>query len=787
MASKTKNKSVIKARKSGWSAFSLWNTFLFMILLPAMLLYIAIGDFNAYKKGFDNHLSSLQMSYDEYKEAVYDRKIPSVVSAPIGKLKAVLDIAQDDYEELKVSESVSAKAASIDFTGEEYDAAIANGTFFKDLNAYITELEAFLAQPSADKKVSAEMYVSGYLGNLNGEVVTAKSGFNSIKNNFETTSETFIKGVTIDSNKAPKKPNVATPEFYDPNNNVVSFKESLSNLKATTDSECVEKQPAAGLKTAIEELIATYDFVDEDEIAAEKLYEAMLLLSGQITSFKTANKTKKGVVLTAVNNLKTGSSEVNNVSSQFSSLRSGITSKLNTLNSRLSTLKTDAKKVYDEMKPAYDILDEMASIVFTEEDYNNSVAAGTLVNDLKDYAHDWVVLASNQVQTFGCSLCTDKACSTCKANVTVLHYVNPMYTGATKAYEAAAAKKVVIDFVWDSFTEKFNKTEEDQKKAYDSASSAGTLIGLMRNEYVANLNSFMEKTEDVTLDSLVTLLTSLRTKVDNYTKSIDNTEKLLNDHRFELNVQVKALKESLSLLEEYKSEANIFNTVEACAREGYAQLKSANYYGNLIYTDLYVPSNSADVHQYINDLAENIKNCETKFVNGEYDEEIVYTGGSAAPISIAKALVIENGKSLDEIANIANLCMYAAIALIVLTLLTIIVKLGCVKRSIVHTIDRNRLITKDCRVRGNVEEIRKLNFNPGMSVTIKWTRKGKFFNYGDVVLSLGAGEAGEIVMRDIKRPRKVKQQISAMIQRNCVPSTTLNSLSVPITVSTVVK
>ena len=47
-----------------------------------------------------------------------------------------------------------------------------------------------------------------------------------------------------------------------------------------------------------------------------------------------------------------------------------------------------------------------------------------------------------------------------------------------------------------------------------------------------------------------------------------------------------------------------------------------------------------------------------------------------------------------------------------------------------------------------------------MNISVKQTFKGKIFNYGDVVVSMGIGQAGQIVMEGIKNPKEAGRVLS---------------------------
>ncbi|MBQ7948593.1 MAG: PH domain-containing protein [Clostridia bacterium] len=102
----------------------------------------------------------------------------------------------------------------------------------------------------------------------------------------------------------------------------------------------------------------------------------------------------------------------------------------------------------------------------------------------------------------------------------------------------------------------------------------------------------------------------------------------------------------------------------------------------------------------------------------------------------------------------------------VVTLIVLIIKKIIVKKT-TWTFYNGAVVYKKGRVFYTEENTRDMEFFPGMSVTVRRTIKGKLFGYGDVVLSNGAGEAGEIVMLGVKRPKKVQKHLREMITANC--------------------
>jgi hypothetical protein len=134
---------------------------------------------------------------------------------------------------------------------------------------------------------------------------------------------------------------------------------------------------------------------------------------------------------------------------------------------------------------------------------------------------------------------------------------------------------------------------------------------------------------------------------------------------------------------------------------------------------------------------------------------------------VAGVLLMEN----EEFGMIA---LAAGLASCAISLIVLIVKLICVKKTS-WTFYDGAVIYKEGRIFYCEEKTRDMEFFPGMSVSVRRTLKGKFCSYGDVVISNGAGEAGEIVMIGVKRPRKVQKLLRQLITMACTRTANMMS------------
>lgn len=110
----------------------------------------------------------------------------------------------------------------------------------------------------------------------------------------------------------------------------------------------------------------------------------------------------------------------------------------------------------------------------------------------------------------------------------------------------------------------------------------------------------------------------------------------------------------------------------------------------------------------------------------------------------------------------------------VITLLVWLFKFICVRKT-TWTFYDGAVIYKKGRIFYTEENTRDMEFFPGMSVSVRRTVKGKIFNYGEIILSNGAGEAGEIVMIGAKRPRKVQKLLRQLLAMACTRTANMMS------------
>ena len=129
---------------------------------------------------------------------------------------------------------------------------------------------------------------------------------------------------------------------------------------------------------------------------------------------------------------------------------------------------------------------------------------------------------------------------------------------------------------------------------------------------------------------------------------------------------------------------------------------------------------------------------------------------------------------MDMEAIVNLIALVVGVLSFAVTALVLLLKLICVRKT-TWTFYDGAVIYKKGRIFYTEENTRDMEFFPGMSVSVRRTIKGKIFNYGEVILSNGAGEAGEIVMIGAKRPRKVQKLLRQLLAIACTRTANMMS------------
>ena len=148
-------------------------------------------------------------------------------------------------------------------------------------------------------------------------------------------------------------------------------------------------------------------------------------------------------------------------------------------------------------------------------------------------------------------------------------------------------------------------------------------------------------------------------------------------------------------------------------------------------------------------------------------------GGGMLNLGLVQKMLNKNN-SLNKYELIASICLIIAVAILVLVYTIQIIRIIIAKKTawIFHD---GAVVYRKGRIFYTEEYTRDMEFFPGMSVSVRHTIKGKIFKYGDVVISNGAGEAGEIVMHGVRNPKKVHEMISQMLVACCTRTANMMS------------
>lgn len=139
-----------------------------------------------------------------------------------------------------------------------------------------------------------------------------------------------------------------------------------------------------------------------------------------------------------------------------------------------------------------------------------------------------------------------------------------------------------------------------------------------------------------------------------------------------------------------------------------------------------------------------------------------YINGDEGSFGLTKSLVNGGKFKADNLKSLCLVCYAVAAAIALLTLIIVLVKVY-VERCRTYTFEENVITIKKSTFFTDHEESRKIFYSPGMSISVEQTFKGWIFNYGTITIGMGLGNAGEIVMRNVKRPRKVRKELTKRI------------------------
>jgi peptidoglycan hydrolase CwlO-like protein len=153
-----------------------------------------------------------------------------------------------------------------------------------------------------------------------------------------------------------------------------------------------------------------------------------------------------------------------------------------------------------------------------------------------------------------------------------------------------------------------------------------------------------------------------------------------------------------------------------------------------------------------------------------------YTGNNSTFGLAAGILKSMFNKDADLVVyeNIAITCLIIGIVIFAFVALVQLIRVIIAKKT-AWTFYDGAVVYKKGRIFSAEETTRDMEFFPGMTVSIRRTLRGKLLSYGDVIVSNGAGEAGEIVMLAVKKPKKVQKLLRNMIAMACTRTANMMS------------
>ena len=109
-----------------------------------------------------------------------------------------------------------------------------------------------------------------------------------------------------------------------------------------------------------------------------------------------------------------------------------------------------------------------------------------------------------------------------------------------------------------------------------------------------------------------------------------------------------------------------------------------------------------------------------------------------------------------------------ALALVIFLLNWIVVKVQLYRaKRTKYEFYEHMVVIQNSKVFSGETENKRIVYFPGMTVEVKQSVKGKFFNYGTVVISTGLEAIGDIEMKGIKKPDKAKKALTEYAASVC--------------------
>lgn len=283
----------------------------------------------------------------------------------------------------------------------------------------------------------------------------------------------------------------------------------------------------------------------------------------------------------------------------------------------------------------------------------------------------------------------------------------------------------------------------------------------IQETYRATVNKSQIENKEGQIQNIEILIDGLEDEIDGYKAQLtaykneqENAKEIQADKATELTTQKNNLQKNLDdlkkELENLKSKKLTNNVTEAYEE----QIKEYNRNIDAINGDI-------AALEYLCSLTGS-KFLEAAYADN-YDDIYPYSKANAAgAFGLTAMLVSDMNVSVGFLNMLPILCYVLAALLAVLTLVIVIIRSYIAKKTS-YTLEENVLTIRNATVFTGHEETRKVFYAPGMSVSVKQTLKGSIFNYGDVIVSMGLGNAGEIVMRNVKKPNKAKRILTEQL------------------------
>lgn len=269
-----------------------------------------------------------------------------------------------------------------------------------------------------------------------------------------------------------------------------------------------------------------------------------------------------------------------------------------------------------------------------------------------------------------------------------------------------------------------------------------------KNIQIDNLNNLIDVLEDE-IDGYETQLTAYKQEQETALGKQNEKVSKLSSQKSNIQTTLQALNKELEALKNKQPTNNVTEAYEAQIQEYNKNIEA-------------IQSNIAELN-YLCSLTGS-KFLEAAYADN-YDDIYPYPKENAdGAFGLTAMLVSDMNVSVGLLNMLPALCFTIAAVLAVLTLAVVIIR-SYIARKTTYTLEENVLTITKATVFTGHEETRKVFYSPGMSVSVQQTLKGAIFNYGDVVVSMGLGNAGEIVMRNVKKPNKAKRILTEKLAK----------------------